>query len=135
MIVFTTVAYLILILRAGLFEVAHVASHRLAGEQHQHSHHHPGEADHEHGHLKLLKDTLGERCDFLTLLDNGPNKPTRQLTQPNHKIAHTCASLSSSAALLRLKKKKIPFFDLQLPAAPFLEQPTPPPDFVGCALG
>ena len=111
--------------RQGLYEVAHTLSHYISDGHTHHGHHshHVGapQADHEHRLLDTAETALAAH-------DDAPLSPDDRLKFSYDKILHLYVSAAVVPLPVVWQNRKIPLFDLQLPAAPFLRTATPPPD-------
>lgn len=109
--------------RQGIFEVTHALVHQFSGGHSYHSHNANGHgSDHEHKMLDIAK----------TAFEAPKDAPVSQEDRPKlsfDKMLHIYLPIALQTPLGGLKKKKISLFDLQLPATPFLQLSTPPPDF------
>ncbi|MEO0875581.1 MAG: hypothetical protein AAFY48_13340 [Bacteroidota bacterium] len=125
LIIFAILAHFAIALRVSLFEVSHAVIHTLEGEGYDHVHTHLGSADHTHPGLEVFRIFIDDQhCDHP--IPRGSNS-----TKPIPRIAHINIPLLPPVATIELWKTKIPFLDTQLPATPFLRQPTPPPEYLG----
>lgn len=115
--------YLTGIFQQELFEVTHILAHQFDGGYTYHSHHADGNiSDHEHQMLDIAK----------TAFEPPKDAPVSQENRPKlsfDKMLPIYLPIALQTHLGGLKKKKIPLFNLQLPATPFLQLSTPPPDF------
>ena len=115
--------YLMGTFHQGIFEFAHSLSHQFAGGHSYHSHHaNDKDANHEHTTLDISKTAFEEHNDAPASSENGQQSSF-------DKIPQLCVSITFQAAIVELKNKRIPFFNLQLPPTPFLHITAPPPDF------
>ncbi len=97
-------------------------SHYLTDGHTHHSHHtHGAGADHEHRLLDTAETALAEN-------DDAPISPDDRLKFSFDKILHVFVREPVPPGPVSWENRKIPLFNLQLPAAPFLRTATPPPD-------
>jgi len=107
----------------GIFEIAHILSHKLTGGYSYHTHHgHLEQPDHDHFIADFSKIGIEQ-------FSHSPDRPDQSQQFSDEKIPKICPSVVFLINQDELKHKNNLFFNLSLPLGPFLQTPTPPPDF------
>ena len=130
--------YLVGTFHHGVFEVAHVVSHQLSGEDafhthendgHSHSHGDAHEHDHDHSHdHEHTTLNLTEK-----VFDNFSHTPADNKTELKHsldKLPQICHETNFSFSQGTSTDRKFTKHDSELPNVPFLSILSPPPEFL-----
>ena len=111
--------------RHGVYEVTHALSHYFTDGHAHHSHHADGGgSDHHHVVLDISSSAF-------EVHDDAPSSSEEDRLKLSYdRILHIFIPITPETKSVSWENKKIVLFDLQLPATPFRQTATPPPDFI-----